>query len=55
MKFYQGKLPIRPMDREPYQPQGKVSRVPAEWKNGTVMHVYGDDSAMEGCNEETLF
>ncbi len=42
MKFYQGKLPIRPMDREPYQPQGKVSRVPNEWKNGAVVHVYGD-------------
>lgn len=55
MKFYQGKLPMRPMDREPYQPQGKVSRVPAEWKNGAVAHVYGDDEVMEGNNGGTLF
>jgi adenine-specific DNA-methyltransferase len=38
--FYLGKLPIRPMDRELYTPQGKVSRVPDEWKNGKVRHVY---------------
>lgn len=38
--FYKGGLPIRPIDKEPYKPQGKVSRVPDEWSNGTVEHVY---------------
>jgi adenine-specific DNA-methyltransferase len=41
--FYLGKLPIRPMDRELYKPQGKVSRVPDEWKNGAIEHVYGTE------------
>ncbi len=38
--FHKGDLPIRPIDREPYKPQGKVSRVPDEWRNGAVEHVY---------------
>jgi adenine-specific DNA-methyltransferase len=29
--FYQGCLPIRPIERELYVPQGKVSRIPDEW------------------------
>lgn len=41
--FYQGKLPIRPMDREPYKPQGRVSKVPDEWKNGVVKHIYANE------------
>ena len=38
--FYNGSLPMRPIERELYEPQGKVSRVPDEWKNGNVKHVY---------------
>ncbi len=38
--FYTGQLPIRPIERELYKPQGKVSRVPDEWKTGDVKHVY---------------
>jgi len=30
--YYKGTLPIRPIERELYVPQGKVSRVPDEWK-----------------------
>ena len=41
--FYQGKLPIRPIERELYLPQGKVSKVPEEWKAGNVKHVYDSD------------
>lgn len=39
--FYLGKLPIRPMDRELYKPQGRVSQVPEEWKNDSTKHIYG--------------
>lgn len=49
--FYRGKLPIRPIDREPYKPQGKVSRVPEEWRNGVVEHVYEGERK----NENILF
>lgn len=42
--LYQGNLPLRPMDRELYKPQGKVSRLPDEWKNGDVVHVHQDES-----------
>jgi adenine-specific DNA-methyltransferase len=38
--FHNGTLPMRPIERELYTPQGKVSRVPDEWKTGEVKHVY---------------
>ncbi len=38
--FYQGNLPMRPIERELYAPQGKVSKVPEEWKTGDIKHVY---------------
>lgn len=38
-----GTLPMRPMERELYKPQGKVSRVPEEWKNGDVAHIYAEN------------
>lgn len=41
--FYKGNLPIRPMERELYKPQGKVSRLPDEWKYGNIAHVYADE------------
>ncbi len=41
--LYKGNLPMRPMERELYEPQGKVSRLPDEWKNGDIMHVYGEE------------
>ncbi len=31
--YYKGMLPIRPIERELYVPQGKVSQVPDEWKS----------------------
>ncbi|MBE3561313.1 MAG: site-specific DNA-methyltransferase [Ktedonobacteraceae bacterium] len=47
--FFQGKLPLRPMDRELYTPQGKVSRVPAEWSTGKIQHIYHTDrKSLEG-------
>lgn len=42
--FYQGNLPMRPIDRELYPPQGKVSKVPVEWITGDVKHVYNTDA-----------
>lgn len=42
--LYRGELPIRPMDREPYKPQGKVSRLPDEWKNSDIVHGYGSEN-----------
>lgn len=41
--FYNGKLPIRPMNRELYKPQGKVSRLPDEWSNSDIIHIYGTE------------
>lgn len=38
--FSQGKLPMRPMERELYKPQGKVSQVPDEWKSRDTAHIY---------------
>jgi adenine-specific DNA-methyltransferase len=38
--FYKGVLPMRPIERELYKPQGKVSKLPEEWKTGEVKHVY---------------
>jgi adenine-specific DNA-methyltransferase len=46
-----GSLPMRPIERELYKPQGKVSRVPDEWKTGNIKHIYAIDSKAE----DTLF
>ena len=45
---------MRPIERELYEPQGKVSRVPDEWKNGNVKHVYDIDEVDEK-EEDVLF
>jgi adenine-specific DNA-methyltransferase len=45
--FYEGRLPMRPMERELYTPTGKVARVPDEWKNGSVEHAYALDDEDE--------
>ncbi len=52
--FYNGSLPMRPIERDLYEPQGKVSRVPDEWKTGNVKHVYDIDEIDEK-EEGTLF
>lgn len=38
--LYNGTLPVRPIERELYKPQGRVSKVPDEWKTGEVKHIY---------------
>lgn len=45
--FSEGKLPMRPIERELYIPTGKVAQVPDEWKNGDVNHVYDVDTLEE--------
>jgi DNA modification methylase len=40
--LYRGDLPMRPMNRELYRPQGKVSRLPEEWRNSNIVHVYNN-------------
>ncbi|HEY0755121.1 MAG TPA: site-specific DNA-methyltransferase [Ktedonobacteraceae bacterium] len=40
--LYRGDLAIRPMERELYIPQGKVSRLPEEWKDSGTVHIYND-------------
>ncbi len=41
--FFQGRLPLRPAGREIYVPVGKVARVPTEWEQNAVAHVYRAD------------
>ena len=45
--FYRGKLSMRPIERELYKPQGKVSKVPDEWRLGGVKHVYNEMSSTD--------
>ncbi len=54
-KLYRGNLPIRPIERELYTPQGKVSRVPQEWLNGEVKHVYKLDKHFPKGDSKGLF
>nr|WP_275935500.1 site-specific DNA-methyltransferase [Thermogemmatispora onikobensis] len=43
--FFEGRLPLRPLGRELYQPSGKVARVPIEWEQGAIPHAYGNARA----------
>jgi adenine-specific DNA-methyltransferase len=52
--FSQGTLPIRPMGKELYKPQGKVSRLPDEWKNANIAHIYSPDSEETEKSQECL-
>jgi DNA modification methylase len=45
--FCIGKLPMRPIERELYKPQGKVSKVPDEWEAGDIKHVYDNDKRID--------
>jgi adenine-specific DNA-methyltransferase len=45
--YYNGTLPMRPMEREIYTPQGKVSRVPDEWKTSEITHIYEKKGAIK--------
>lgn len=50
--FSQGSLPMRPMGKELYKPQGRVSRLPDEWKSGDIVHIYHTkDEAMKESQE----
>ncbi len=51
--FHNGNLPMRPIERELYEPQGKVSKVPDEWKVKGFEHIYNNvpGTDMRGKNE----